>query len=204
VELLHDRVALAVGVDIDWQSLIEHRVRALRRVCAQAEQLPFPDESFDLIVCSWVLEHLAQPDLVFAEVARVLRGPDPLHMLSSGHFVFLAPNAWHPLIWVNRVLRRADKRQRQIIARLYGRVESGTFPAVYRANTRDRISRLAERAGLRVANIRLVSDPTYLALNDFLFNLAVRMERYLPARMKIHVVGDFVKADTGRLATSHR
>ena len=126
MELLHNQVALAVGLDIDWQSLIAHRVQELRRVCALAEQLPFPDESFDLIVCSWVLEHLAQPERVFAEVARVLRGPDPVHQLSGGHFVILAPNAWHPLVWVNRVLRRARVRQRQLISRLYGRVH--TFP----------------------------------------------------------------------------
>jgi len=204
VELLHGRVALAAGVDADWQSLVEHRAPALQRVCALAERLPFLDESFDLIVCSWVLEHLARPDMVFNEVARVLRSPDPLQPRSGGHFVFLAPNAWHPLVWTNRVLGRVSGRQRRLIAQLYGRVEVDTFPAVYRANTRGRISQLAERAGLMTVGFSLVGDPTYLAFNDFCFSVAVVAERLLPTWMKVHLVGHYVKAGSGKPATSRR
>jgi len=37
------------------------------------EQLPFPDESFDLALCCDVLEHVEDPARVLAEAARVLR-----------------------------------------------------------------------------------------------------------------------------------
>jgi len=46
--------------------------------------LPFPDQSFDAAVCSEVLEHVAAPELLVSEVARVLR--------PGGVFCFDTPN----------------------------------------------------------------------------------------------------------------
>jgi SAM-dependent methyltransferase len=45
----------------------------LDRVCDLDEPLPFPDASFDTILCTDVLEHLRRPDAAVAEVARLLR-----------------------------------------------------------------------------------------------------------------------------------
>jgi SAM-dependent methyltransferase len=42
-----------------------------------AEQLPFDDGSFDLIICNHVLEHVSQPERALAEFRRVL-GPRSL------------------------------------------------------------------------------------------------------------------------------
>lgn len=47
---------------------------------ADAEQLPFEDESFDAVIANYVVHHLARPETVFGEVYRVLR--------SNGHFAF--------------------------------------------------------------------------------------------------------------------
>jgi SAM-dependent methyltransferase len=193
VELLHGQVALAVGVDPDRLSLVEHRAPAVRRAAGLMERLPFPDESFDLVVCSWVLEHLARPQRAFDEVSRVLQRHDPARGKIGGRMVFLAPNAWHPLAWANRVLGRAGAWQGRLVRRLYGRVEADTFPVVYRANTRRRITRLAKAAGLEPVAFYVVGDPTYLAFNEPLYHLAVLAERLTPRWMKVHLIGDLVK-----------
>ena len=195
VELVHDQVALAVGVDPDWRSVVEHRVPVLQRAAAFMEHLPFPGESFDLVVCSWVLEHLAHPEHAFAEVARVLRSPDPARGTSGGHFLFLAPNAWHPLTWVNRLLGRVGGWQARLVPRLYGRAETDAFPVVYRANTRRRVEQLARAAGLVPFAFYPVGDPTYLAFSEWLYRLAVLAERLTPRWMKVHLVGDLVKKE---------
>lgn len=63
-----------VGVDISQN--------AIRRACARglnvtaikdASDLPFPDGTFDFVLCTEVLEHLFQPQLTAAEILRVLR-----------------------------------------------------------------------------------------------------------------------------------
>src|SRR5207249_81157 len=38
-----------------------------------AHQLRFPDNSFDVVYCRWVLEHVADPIRVLSEMKRVLR-----------------------------------------------------------------------------------------------------------------------------------
>jgi 2-polyprenyl-3-methyl-5-hydroxy-6-metoxy-1,4-benzoquinol methylase len=44
-----------------------------RLILADGKQLPFPDKSFDLVVCMEVIEHVLNPRLVLDELARVSR-----------------------------------------------------------------------------------------------------------------------------------
>src|SRR5262249_54434131 len=42
-------------------------------VIEAGKPLPFADQSFDLILCDWVVEHIADPESFAAEVGRVLK-----------------------------------------------------------------------------------------------------------------------------------
>ncbi len=183
VELLGEEVTLCVGADLDLASLREHRAPSTRRVAAPADALPFADESFDLVTCSWVLEHLDDPLHAFAQIARVLT--------AGGHWVFLTPNARNPLTLVNQLIR--GSLQARLVRRLYARAESDTFPVRYRANTPARIERLAHEVGLRPMRICLVGDPTYLAFNDALFALSSLLERIMPPSFRVHIVADCIR-----------
>src|SRR5258707_443275 len=70
----------AVGVDLCGEMLSvartnldgpQYRNCVLRR--APAEKLPFPDASFDVVLCHMVLHFLPDPAAAIAEAARVLR-----------------------------------------------------------------------------------------------------------------------------------
>jgi SAM-dependent methyltransferase len=185
VELFWEDVKLAVGLDPDVPSLAEHRAHGMPVVRGTGEQLPFAVESFDLIVCLWVLEHLRSPEVVLREVRRVLR--------PGGHFVFLTPNLRNPLLALNRLGRAIPPLQRRLVPRLYGRVEADTFPVQYRANTTSAIQSLAERSALRVVELRVVPDPTYLAFNSFMFRASVMSDRLLPRGWGIHLLGDLTR-----------
>ena len=171
-----------VGIDPDFRSLQEHRLSAFRRLCGKAERLPFPAASFDLVCCSWVLEHLPDPARALREVARVLA--------PGGRFVFLTPNRRHPLLWLNRFLSRTQGR---LVKRLYGRSTADTFPALYRANTPDRLRALLVDAGLEVVGLDLVEDPTYLAFTEGLYRLSCLLERSFPPTLRIHIVGEAIR-----------
>jgi len=178
VEQLLDTAGWWVGIDPDLRSLQEHRLPALPRLCGQAESLPFPDDSFDLVCCSWVLEHLPDPPRALAEVARVLA--------PGGYFIFLTPNRRHPLLVFNRLLGRSQGR---LVNRLYGRATTDTFPALYRANTPNHLRALLADAGLKPVELTLVEDPTYLAFTEGLYRLSCLLERALPPALRIHIVG---------------
>jgi len=181
MEQLHSQVGFVAGLDPDLRSLREHRAPALALACGLAETLPYAGTAFDLVCCSWVLEHLSDPARVFAEAARVLA--------PGGRFVFLTPNARHPLLGLNRALRCTRGR---LVGRFYDRAEADTFPAFYRANTAAQIERLARIAGLKRVSLRFIGDPTYLAFNEPLFRLACLLERVMPRRMRVHLVGEYV------------
>jgi ubiquinone/menaquinone biosynthesis C-methylase UbiE len=62
-----------VCVDQSQAAVDAARARGLEAIQARVEALPCGSESFDLVMCNWVLYHLANPDLGLGELARVLR-----------------------------------------------------------------------------------------------------------------------------------
>ena len=186
VELFWREVKLAAGLDPDSPSLSEHRAPGMPAVRGVGERLPFAGSSFDLIVCVWVLEHLEEPQATLREVRRVLR--------PGGHFLFLTPNLRNPLMLLNRLGKALPRLQRRLVPRLYGREEADTFPVQYRANTVRALRELAGACGLEVAELRVVPDPTYLALNGFMFRASVLSERLMPKGWGVHLLGDLVRA----------
>jgi ubiquinone/menaquinone biosynthesis C-methylase UbiE len=185
VELFWRDVRLAAGLDPDAPSLAEHHSPGLPVIRGRGEHLPFVDRSFDLVVCLWVLEHVEDPEAFLTEVHRVL--------MPGGHFVFLTPNLRNPLLLVNRLAKALPQLQRRVVPRVYGRVEADTFRVRYRANTERALRALASRCGLEVAELRVVPDPTYLALNNLMFRSAVFAERLLPHGWGVHLLGDLTR-----------
>ncbi len=187
VEQLGGEGNLWVGVDPDLTSLVEHRLTPdhLPRAAALLERLPFTSDSFDLIVSSWVLEHLPDPASAFVELARVLR--------SGGHLIVLTPNRWHPVTLLNRLLAGVRPLQVRLVPHLYGRAEEDAFPVCYRANSVRRLRLLSLAAGLVPVMVQTISDPTYLAFSEALFQLSRGLDALLPARARVHIVADFVR-----------
>jgi SAM-dependent methyltransferase len=70
--LFKGRVAEVVGVDITVDMAEQARHHVDRLVIAPAEALPFPDQSFDVVVSRQGIQFMALPDAV-REMARVLR-----------------------------------------------------------------------------------------------------------------------------------
>jgi ubiquinone/menaquinone biosynthesis C-methylase UbiE len=77
---------------------------------ADGNRLPFPDSSFDLVLCNSVLHHLAEPEKLLSEIAR---------LVSSGGAILL------------RDLRRPGRFTYPLHVRWHGRHYSGVMYRLY-------------------------------------------------------------------------
>ena len=180
VEQLEHPLALVAGVDPDLVSLREHRLD-LPRSQAVSHHLPFAARSFDVVFASWLVEHLAHPEKDLAEIARVLQ--------PGAAFVFITPNARHPLALFNRLLGRLGALQGRLVKCLYDRAAGDAFPTYYRANSETTLARLARGAHLHLESLRAIPDPTYLAFTSILFHAAQVLDHRLPPSRQLHLVG---------------
>ncbi len=80
----------------------------------------FESGSIDVVIASWVLEHLPRPQVTFGEIARVLR--------PGGRFFFLTPNVDHPLPRLSLALARMRKPQQRVVSRAPRPLCDGYFP----------------------------------------------------------------------------
>jgi ubiquinone/menaquinone biosynthesis C-methylase UbiE len=115
------RYKVVAGVDIAFRWLVVAKKRVAEMgldiplICACAEALPFPNESFDCVAADSVVEHLRDQKLALKECHRVLcaggylylstpnrhsLGPDPQIGLWGGGFL--------PAAWINAYVRRQN------------------------------------------------------------------------------------------------
>ncbi len=89
VEALRAFTPEVYGLDIEEAYLREAQARGLRLlVVAAAEALPYPDNTFDVVLSHEVIEHVADDRRAVAEMVRVLR--------PGGRILLFCPNRWFP------------------------------------------------------------------------------------------------------------
>ncbi len=80
---------LRIGLEVEFERAVEALPRADGILLGAGEELPFADDSFDLILSNEVLEHVADDRACAVEMARVTR--------PGGRIVVFAPNRWYPV-----------------------------------------------------------------------------------------------------------
>jgi SAM-dependent methyltransferase len=131
-----------IGIDVDM-AIREHPLLKARAF-ALADDLPFRNESFDLVSANMVMEHVRNPARVLSEVHRVLK--------PGGMFVFHTPNyMYYPVMASSVVPQKVKERLIWLIER---RHESDVFPTAYRINTGSTIRKLALQTGFTVSELQ--------------------------------------------------
>jgi SAM-dependent methyltransferase len=159
-------VARASGVDVD-EAVLQNQFVDEARVMSPSSPIPYDDNSFDVVVSANVLEHVQDPDAVFAEIHRVLK--------PGGFFVFQTPNRRH---YVPTIARLTPHSVHLWVNSQRGVDDRDTFPTVYRANTPATIRRLAKRHSFAVDRLDTVEGrPEYLRHFGLLYSIGVVYER---------------------------
>jgi SAM-dependent methyltransferase len=167
------------GIEVSADAVREGQAQGLECVVGSADEpLPFPNEAFDLVFAGEVIEHLVDPDVMLAEIRRVLA--------PSGRLLLTTPNL---VAWFNRVL-----------------VPLGITPMFvehsYRATYGPAYS-LFRRVGSPVGHLRIF---TYRPLRSVLRHNGLEVERLvgsacLPVAL-VHTVDKIIARMNPRLAAN--
>jgi 2-polyprenyl-3-methyl-5-hydroxy-6-metoxy-1,4-benzoquinol methylase len=167
---------MVVGVDLDFEGMKKHRT--VDHVSyANLQSLPFAAESFDLVTCNMVVEHLTDPEAVFKEFYRILR--------PGGRVIIHTPNAFGYTTVAARMLPQFARVR--LAGILEGRPAEDVFPAFYRANTPAALDAMLSKAGFRREKLRCIATACALYFSRFLvvFELAYVRLTLLPALSRL-------------------
>lgn len=93
-----------VGIDIDGTAVTyaaeTHKKENLEFRIADALSLPFTNESFDVVICSQVYEHVPDPGKMFEEIFRVLRSGGVCYFAANNRIMLNEPHYNLPLLSV--------------------------------------------------------------------------------------------------------
>jgi SAM-dependent methyltransferase len=164
------RCARVDGCDPDPRVLSNDSVDFARRI-ELGEPLPYPDESFDLVVSRYVFEHLADPARVAHELLRVTR--------RGGWICAMTPNRWSYVALANALLPQSLRR-RLLRAAQPDRTEDSIFPAFYRLNT-PRAACRHFAADADIFHYCASSTPAYHFGAPVVFRVQMLVDRLLPS-----------------------
>ncbi len=88
LERLAKDAKLAVGMDVEFERLLDAQKKNQNLVCAVGEHLPFKSDQFDLMLSHEVIEHVQDDRQSAAEMARTLR--------VGGRLMLFCPNRGYP------------------------------------------------------------------------------------------------------------
>jgi len=146
------RAGFTVGMDPDKDGVATHR-NIEKRVCSFLDALPFRDQSFDVVTCNMVVEHLGDPLKCFAEIKRVLA--------PGGIVIFHTPNLRNYMVFLNHTVGRLLPRGLvlRVIRAGEGRAPEEVFPTFYRMNSSGRVRDLTSKLGLVVEKEQFLPSP---------------------------------------------
>lgn len=175
-----------IGIDLDKKAL-EKNVFIDQKIVGNLDKIPLKNNSVDVVVSTFVLEHIENSQIVFNQIYRVLK--------PGGVFIFITPNLFNPVIffsklcpfWLHRFLRR----------KLLHKIEEGTHKTYYRANTNFKLTNLAKVSKFSSMEILTVGNPEYLAFSRYTAVSAVLIEKMIDNKllelMKMYIIGYFKK-----------
>jgi SAM-dependent methyltransferase len=169
-------------IGIDLVDFVEIPPAIECRKCDLAA-IDLPDGCVDLVVSRAVMEHVVDPDSVYAEFARILR--------SDGRLVFLTANKWDYASLIARIV--PNRLHPWIVSRTEGRSEVDVFPTAYRSNSRRAISRLAHRHGFIVEEFRYIGQyPSYFMFSGVLFLAATAYQKLIERWSFLHFLQGWI------------
>jgi SAM-dependent methyltransferase len=149
--------ANSLGIDIDQEALAKNPYVTFR-ACASCYSLPLQDNSVDVVVCRWLFEHLETPEKAIREFGRVLKKGGVLYIKTPNLWNYSMLFSYATPTFVHNMFRSMSGYRDNI-------------PTFYRANTKKKLTELANQCGFEVNHLETYSySYMYYAFNKEVFH----------------------------------
>ncbi|MCT0230744.1 class I SAM-dependent methyltransferase [Synechococcus sp. CS-1324] len=180
---LRNEGAYVIGVDIDQAVLENHAVD--QSFVMQGDTIPLDSESVDVIIASWVLEHVENPVTFSSEVNRVLK--------PGGWFCAVTPHRLNYRSLAAGVLpfKLHISTLRFLQPR---RAPEDAFPTFYRMNSINQI----QKSFPQYLNRSFIypSEPGYTFGSDMMYKLMLVAHTFMPVQLYGSIFAFFQKPQT--------
>lgn len=160
-----DSFRYCIGLDIELSGNL-HNSENVFYGYGHLEHIPLKDNSVDVFLTNFVLEHIRHPERFFDEIGRVIK--------PNGVFALWTPNAHSPF---GALLKILPSRAAKALKRLFFK-DFDFYKTYYRANTVSRLNRMLKKAGFVQVNVEMI-DSVFSYTNSravlWLHNLFVRL-----------------------------
>jgi len=164
---IRSKVAEYIGVDVD-EAVLQNATTS-RNMVLQEGRIPLGDESIDMIICDYVLEHINDVEAFRAEIDRVLK--------SGGIFCGRTPHACNYASIVARLIKNRNHAKLLAKAQPNRRVVD-VFPSAYRCNTLSAVARLFR--GWENRTYLYAPEPAYFFGSKAIFRIMSAVHRIAP------------------------
>jgi len=174
LRVLKGKVSRVIGVDVDESAQDNPFLDEFHLI---QNNIPWPveNESVDLIVCDFVLEHIADPDLFFLEIYRVLKPGGYLCIRTSNRWSYFALfSALIPVKYHSKVLSVVQE----------GRMAKDVFPTLYKCNSVWKIRTIMKKYDFDHVVYGYEAEPAYLAFSRIAYFFGVLHQRFAPGIIK--------------------
>ncbi len=173
---MRGKVSRVIGLDVDEAAAGNPFLDEFRLL--RGDRWPIDSDSIDLIVCDHTLEHVTDPDALFAEARRTLK--------DGGYFCIRTPNRWSYVALLATVI--PNRFHGRVVSRVQtDRKEVDVFPTVYRCHSVRRIRKMMRKFGFDPIVYGYEAEPTYLSFSRFAFALGVLHQRCAPRFLKASI-----------------
>lgn len=174
LRMLKGKVARVVACDID-KVVCENKGADEITVIDPAKPLPYPDETFDIIIADFVFEHVAAPGLMAAELRRILKPAGWICARTPNKYCLVSlctrmiPNSFH-----RRLLRWVQPERKTV----------DVFPTVFKLNSKRNLSKWFPHDIYDNFTYRYEGEPAYFFNRGTILALFLLLNRVLPSAMK--------------------
>jgi ubiquinone/menaquinone biosynthesis C-methylase UbiE len=169
LQIFKGRVHKIIGLDVDQAAEQNPFIDEFHLL--ESEKWPLDDNSVDLIVCNWVLEHVEKPDAFFSEARRVLK--------DGGYLGIRTANSWSYVVFFSKLT--PNKYHSQVLSKVQdNRKGEDVFPTVYKCNTIRKIRMIMKKYGFEHIVYGYESEPQYLSFSRIAYWLGVIHQRLAP------------------------